>query len=269
MGCATIGSRRAAPAWLCACVLALCTGAAAAVRAGDVPVIAAAANLQFALEQIAAAFTAASGQQVRLSLGSSGNLSRQIRQAAPYQLFLAADEDYVLALARDGFTRDQGVIYASGRIVIIVPHGSPLAPDPMLDGLQAALAAGRLGKFALANPEHAPFGQRAREALQHKKIWDAIQPHLVYGENVSQAASFATSPNAHGGIIALSLALAPQVAARGRHALIPQQFHSPLHQRMVLLRAAGTVARDFYDYVQSAPARAILRAHGFGVPAAR
>lgn len=262
-------SRRPARAWLCACLLAFGVSAPHAARTADLPVVAAAANLQFALEEIAAAFAAASGQQLRLSMGSSGNLSRQIRQAAPYQLFLAADEDYVLALARDGFTRDQGVIYATGRIVIIVPHGSPLDPDPMLDGLQTALAAGQLGKFAIANPEHAPFGRRAREALQHKGIWQAIQPHLVYGENVSQAASFATSPNAHGGIIALSLALAPQVAARGRHALIPQQFHTPLNQRMVLLRDAGSVAREFYDYVQSAPARAILSAHGFGVPAAR
>jgi molybdate transport system substrate-binding protein len=261
-------SRRPARAWLCACLLVLAASVPPAAHAADVPVIAAAANLQFAIEQIAAAFTAASGHNVRLSMGSSGNLSRQIRQAAPYQLFLAADEDYVLDLARDGFARDEGVIYATGRIVIIAPHGSPLEPDAMLDGLQAALAGGRLGKFAIANPEHAPFGRRAREALQHKGVWRAIQPHLVYGENVSQAASFATSPNAHGGIIALSLALAPQVTARGRHALIPQNFHSPLNQRMVLLRDAGTVARSFYDYLQSAPARAMLRAHGFGVPAA-
>jgi molybdate transport system substrate-binding protein len=253
---------------LAACVLAALLGAAPAARADEAPVIAAAANLQFAIEEIAAAFSAQTGLRVRLSMGSSGNISRQIRQAAPYQMFLAADEDYVLALARDGFTRDEGVIYASGRIVIFTPHGSPLEPDPMLDDLQAALAAGRLGKFAIANPEHAPFGRRAREALQHKRIWPAIQPHLVYGENVSQAASFAASPNTHGGIIALSLALAPQVSARGRHALIPLQFHSPLNQRMVLLRDAGQVARKFYDHVQQDSARAILRAHGFGVPAA-
>jgi molybdate transport system substrate-binding protein len=232
----------------------------------DEPIIAGAADLQFALEEIAAAFKADTGQSIKLSFGSSGNFARQVRQGAPFQMFLSADEDYVLQLARDGFTRDQGALYAVGRIVIIAPHGSPLKADGSLEDLRAALADGRVTRFAIANPEHAPYGKRAEEALRHKGLWEAIRPKLVFGENVSQAAQFATSANAQGGIIAYSLALAPRVKALGAFALIPEQWHAPLRQRMVLLKNAGPVAERFYAYVQQPPARTIFRKYGFVLP---
>ena len=232
----------------------------------EAPVIAAAADLQFALQEVAAAFESETGQSADLAFGSSGNFDRQIRQGAPYQIFLAADEKFVLDLSRDGFTRDDGVIYARGRIAIFAPYGSPLKADSALDGLAAALEAGRITHFAIANPEHAPYGERAMEALRHRGLWEAIAPKLVFGENVSQAAQFAASGNAQGGIIAYSLALAPKVAALGAHALIPEAWHTPLSQRMVLLRDAGPAAEHFYRYLQAPSARAILRRHGFELP---
>ena len=234
--------------------------------AQESPVIAGASDLQFALEEIAAAFQADTGQAVRLSLGSSGNFARQIRQGAPFQMYMSADESYVLELEREGFTRDAGALYAVGRIVVIAPHGSSLAPDAGLDDLAAALAEGRLERFAIANPEHAPYGKRAEEALRHRGLWEAIRPRLVLGENVTQAAQFATSGNAQGGIVAYSLALSPKVSVLGTYALIPAEWHSPLRQRMVLLRDAGPVAERFYDYVQQPAARAILRRYGFLLP---
>ena len=232
----------------------------------DVPVVAGASDLQFALEDIAAAFKEETGLAVKLSFGSSGNFARQIRQGAPFQMYLSADEKYVLDLARDGFTRDDGTLYALGRIVIIAPHGSPLQADGSLADLKAALADGRVTRFAIANPEHAPYGKRAEEALRHAGLWDAIKGRLVLGENVSQAAQFATSANAQGGIIAYSLALAPQVAALGEFELIAEDWHSPLRQRMVLLKDAGPVAERFYAYVQAPAARAIFRRYGFVLP---
>lgn len=240
--------------------------APAAAQTDAPPVVAAASDLQVALEEIAAAFTGETGRSVRLVTGSSGNFSRQIRQGAPFQLFLSADEDYVLDLARDGFARDEGTLYAVGRVALLVPDGSPLMADGMLDDLKAALADGRLVKFAIANPEHAPYGRRAEEVLRHRGLWDAIRPKLVIGENVSQAAQFAASGNAQGGIVAYSLALAPQLAAHSKFALVPQDWHSPLRQRMVLLKNAGPVAEDFYDYLRKPPARAILARNGFVVP---
>lgn len=265
-----MNARRRALRWLAATAAALAlpggTGegtAAAQGAATDAPVIAAAANLRFALPRIAARFEAETGQAVRLSFGSSGNLTRQIRQGAPYQMFLAADEAYVHALARAGLTRGEGSLYAVGRLALFVPAGSPLAPDGSLDDLAGALEAGRVRRFAIANPEHAPYGDRAAEALSHRGLWDRIRPLLVLGENVSQAAQFAASGNAEGGIIPRSLALAPNVAARGAHALIPEDWHAPLRQRMVLLKGAGAVAEAFHDYVGSPAARAILDRHGY------
>ena len=249
-----------------ALTLATLMGAPPPVYADKPPVVAGAADLQFALEEIAKVFTADTGLSVRLSMGSSGNFARQIRQGAPFQMYLSADENYVLDLARDGFTRDEGALYAVGRIVIIAPHGSPLKADRSLEDLKAALADERLTKFAIASPEHAPYGKRAEEALRHQGLWDTIRPKLVLGENVSQAAQFATSANAQGGIIAYSLALAPKLSALGRYALIPADWHSPLRQRMVLLKNAGPVAERFYAYVQQPAARAIFRKFGFVLP---
>jgi molybdate transport system substrate-binding protein len=241
-------------------------GARGEPRAQDGPIIAGASDLQFALEEIAGAFRADTGSTVRLAMGSSGNFARQIRQGAPYEMYLAADESYVLDLARAGFTRDAGALSAVGRIVLITPHGSPLAADGSRADLAAALGDGRLTRFAIANPEHAPYGKRAEEALRHKGLWEAIRPRLVLGENVSQAAQFATSADTQGGIIAYSLALAPRVAARGAYALIPAAWHTPLRQRMVLLENAGPVAAHFYDYLRQPAARAILRKYGFVLP---
>ncbi|MGH6925302.1 MAG: molybdate ABC transporter substrate-binding protein [Propylenella sp.] len=234
--------------------------------ADDVPNIAAASDLQSALPEVSAAFTAATGRKVELSFGSSGNFFRQIQEGAPFQMFLSADEAYVEQLASAGLTEGEGDLYAIGRIAIIVPRGSPLKPDGTLQDLAAALAEGRVQKFAIANPDHAPYGRRAEEALRHAGIWEAIEDRLVLGENVSQAAQFATSGAADGGIIAYSLALSPNVAKLGESALIPDAWHEPLRQRMVLLKGAAETARMFHDFVMSAPGRAILNRCGFVLP---
>lgn len=236
-------------------------------RAAEVPVVAAAADLRFALGEVAAQFARRSGKAVKLSFGSSGNFRRQITEGAPFELFLSADEKLVLELAKAGRTEDEGALYALGRIVMIVPHGSPLKADPDFKDLAAALADGRLKKFAIANPEHAPYGRRAQEALTKAGLWDKLQGRLVLGENVSQAAQFATSGSSQGGIIAYSLALSPEVSKLGSFALIPQDRHEPLRQRMVLIKGAGETARRFYAFMQGREARAILERYGFVLPA--
>ncbi len=236
------------------------------IAQSEPPVIAAAADLSFAVEEIAARFRQETGMDVRLSLGSTGNFARQIREGAPFQVFMAADEQFIFDLNRDGFTRDAGVLYGTGRIVMMVPDGSALVADGALGSLRAALAAGQISRFAIANPDHAPYGKRAEEALRHAGLWASVEPYLVLGENVSQAAKFALSGNADGGIIAYSLALAPDVAAQGRHALIPEAWHAPLRQRMVLLNDAGPVAEAFFAYVQTPPARDIMERYGFTLP---
>ncbi|MEK8079362.1 molybdate ABC transporter substrate-binding protein [Pseudomonas sp. XK-1] len=230
--------------------------------------VAAASNMQFALQEIAARYQKDSGHSLRLVFGSSGNLYRQISQGAPFQLFLSADEAYVQQLAAAGKTLDEGVLYGLGRIALMAPKGSSLTLGGELQGLTAALAEGQIKKFAIANPEHAPYGRAAEQALQHAGLWDALQGKLVLGENIAQAAQFATSGNAQGGMVAYSLALAPGVAERGEFVLIPSVWHQPLRQRMVLLKGASASAQAFYQYLQQPAARAIMTKYGFDMPEA-
>lgn len=247
-------------------VFSLLLGAAPALAQDDAPVVAAASDLQFAVEEIAAAFAAETGMRVRLSMGSTGNFARQIREGAPFEIFMAADEHFIADLYADGLMRDEGDLYGVGRIVIMVPHGSTLTPDAELNNLAEMLAAGQITRFAIANPEHAPYGMRAREAMITRGIWDNLQPVMVLGENVSQAAQFALSGNVEGGIIAYSLALAPQVAPKGTFELIPEDWHEPLRQRMALLTNAGPVAEAFYAYMMEPAAREIMKRYGFVLP---
>jgi len=229
--------------------------------------IAAAADLKFALADIAAAFTRETGQQVRITYGSSGDLARQIAQGAPFEMLMSADERYVIDLHRGGHTRGEGALYAIGRLAVFAPHGSPLTLDADLRGLQSAVVEGRITRFAIANPQHAPYGRAAREVLDRLGLWQRLQPALVLGENASQAMQFAASGSCQGGIVPLSLASTPDIARLGAFARIPPAWHSPLKQRMVLVARAGPVAAAFYDYVQhAARAGQTLARFGFALP---
>lgn len=250
-------------------ILAL-TACFAAPDSTDAPrqavLVAAASDLRFALAEVAELYQEDHGIEIQLTFGSSGNLARQIVQGAPFELFLSADERYVRRLADLGMTRDKGSLYAVGRIVLFAPNYSPLEPDAELSNVGNRLADGSLRRFAIANPEHAPYGRAAEQALRSLALWELVQPSLLFGENISQAAQFAASGNAEGGIIAYSLAIAPQFHGQGSYALIPDTLHAPLRQRMVLTRAATTEAEKLYDYLRSPPAREILARYGFAPP---
>lgn len=234
--------------------------------AQDAPVIAAASDLKFALDEMIGLYQKQTGKEVRVVYGSSGNFYRQISQDAPFQMFLSADEDLVFKLADQGLTVDRGAMYATGRIVLFMPKGSPITADTEFADLRRSLADGRLKKFAIANPEHAPYGRAAMQALSSLGLWTAIEPKLVLGENVSQAAQFAVSGSTQGGIIALSLAMAPSFANTGAYVLVPEHLHQPLKQRMVLTKKSGDVVRAFHAWLQQPAARAIFRRYGFVLP---
>ena len=256
-------------AWLCLAGLPL------TVSAQSVPMVAAASSLRFVLEPLAERFEAQSGKTVRLTFGSSGNFRRQIVQGAPFDLFLSANEAYVEALVEAGLTEGDGVRYARGRLVWLQPEASsqgeplPEAQAPLAaatESVQRFTETGELSRIAIANPEHAPYGVAARQALEHAGLWEDVQPLLVQGESVAQAARFALSSDTRGGLVAYSLALAPELEERSDYVLIPESWHAPLHQRMVLLPGAGETARAFYDFLQSEPARMTLAEFGFAVP---
>lgn len=234
--------------------------------AQDAPAIAAASDLQFALEEIAGAFKRDGGADVRLVFGSSGNFARQIEQGAPFELFLSADEALVFGLADKSLTKDRGALYAIGRIVLFASNRSPLVDQLTPEALRNAATDGTLKHLAIANPEHAPYGRAAQQWLTTQGLWETVRPLLVLGENASQAAQFATVGDSQAGIMPYSIALAARLQSAGKFALLPAEEHEPLRQRMVLLKNASVTAERFYGYMQHTAARDVMRRYGFVLP---
>ncbi len=247
-----------------AAVAALAGGSAA--RAAPAVLVAAASDLQLALPDVVRAFHAETGITVNVSYGSTGNFARQIRQGAPFQIFLAADESFVTALAADQVIADTGAVYAEGRLSLIATKRSAFADELTLGNIAGAARERKAFRFAIANPEHAPYGKRALEVLERWSVDELLRPRLVFGENVTQALQMVASGAADVGIVARAIARAPAVA----HAIVdqdvPADWHKPLIQRMVLTRKATDPARQFYTFLLMPAARAILARHGFTLP---
>lgn len=226
--------------------------------------VAAATDLKFALPPLVARFESESARTVTVTLGSSGNLSRQIQQGAPFELFLSADEALVHRLVATGHARDAGFVYAVGHLALYVANGTKLVLDEKLAGLQREW--GLVKRFAIANPEHAPYGRAAREALESLGLWALVRPKIVFGENASQAAQFVSTGAAQAGLVPLSLVVAPELARSGRHVVLPTSLHQPLRQRVALMKNAGSTAEGFYRFLQRPDTRESLRQAGFAVP---
>ncbi len=242
------------------------TGLLAPAVAADSPIVAAASSLNPALNEVRQVFETETGQSIRLSFGSSGNIARQIIHRAPFELFLSADERYVRMLVERSLTIDRGALYAVGRLVLFVPNGSPIRTDRELRNLDAALVVGSLKRLAIANPEHAPYGRAARQLLEARGIWDRLDQKLIMGENVSQTAQFAATGAVDAAILSYSMALSPAMTHRGRFVLLPEKWHDPIRHRMVLLNGAGQAAVAFYAFLRGATAREILARYGFSTP---
>lgn len=245
--------------------LLLCLLLPFSAHAGQPPRIAAAASLQFTLPEIVIAFQRKTGIGAHVTYGSSGNFTRQIAQGAPFELFLSADEQYAVDLVRLGLTIDSSRVYALGRIAMIVPKGSDIELSPDLAGLRSAIDGGSLKHFAIANPDHAPYGRAARETLESLGLWQAIQPFLVKGENASQATQFAVSGSSEGGIVPYSLAMSPAIVRLSDNMPIPESNHQPIRQHMVLMRGASEIAGQFFEFLGEAEASAIFEKNGYGV----
>jgi molybdate transport system substrate-binding protein len=235
-------------------------------RATERPLFAAATSLQPALEEAGPLIATQTGIMPRFAYGASGNLTRQIAQGAPFELLLAADEASILTLAKAGHLRDEGHVYARGRLALFARHGAPFDPAAGLEALRPLLAAGRIARFAIANPETAPYGRAAEEALRRLGLWDAIRPRLVFGENIAQAAQFAMTEGAAGGLIALSLADTPPLRARGRFALVPEALHELLRHRLALTRRASEAALRLQAWFLSPIAAQVFARHGLEAP---
>jgi len=233
------------------------------IKAAEIPVIAAASSIKFALNDIQKAFHQDTGKNIRISYGASGNLSRQIKQGAPFELFLSANNDYVKQLYQQQRTPDTGISYALGRIVLIAKKNTSIPLDNQLNGVKKTIKSKQLKHFAIANPIHAPYGRAAREILQHLDLWTLVKPHLVLGENVAQATQFVSSGGAQVGLTSYSLALSSALKGSTQSLLIPTDWHKPLKQTAVLLNGAGETAKLFYTYLQQNKAQQILAQYGY------
>jgi molybdate transport system substrate-binding protein len=221
--------------------------------------VAAASDLAFAFKEVGAAFETKTGRKVTFTFGSTGQLAKQISVGAPYDVFAAANvsfvDEVVEADACDGTTK---AMYARGRIVVWTPKGAAVTS-------LADLTDGRFVKIALANPEHAPYGKAAKQALEASGIWDAVKPKIVYGENISQALQFAQTGNVEAAIAALSLAKAYD---EGAHMVIDEALHKPIDQALVVCKRGVNVAvaKEFAAFVNSDEGRAIMKRFGFLLP---
>ncbi|MGH9742484.1 MAG: molybdate ABC transporter substrate-binding protein [Candidatus Acidiferrum sp.] len=226
--------------------------------------IAAAADLQFAMQDLAAQFEARTRSKVEVTYGSSGNFFSQLQNGAPFDLFFSADIAYPRKLEAAGFA-EPGTLYeyAVGRIAVWMPANSAVDLEPL--GWKALLDPS-VQKISIANPQHAPYGRAAVAAMQKAGIYDEVKAKLVYGENISQAVQFVQSGNAQAGIVALSLALSPEMKD-GKRWEIPADMYPPIEQAAILMKSSMSKdeARAFLDFVKSPAARKILEKYGFQV----
>jgi len=225
--------------------------------------VAAASDLQFAMPELVRSFELQTKARVKVSYGSSGNFFSQIQNGAPFDVYFSADISYPQKLEAAGLT-EPGTLrkYATGRLVIWVRNESRL---DLSKGLRV-LYDPSVKKIAIANPAHAPYGRAAVAALQSEKLYDNVASRLVFGENISQTAQFVETGNADAGLIALSLAIAPAMKAKGRYVEVPSSAYPAVEQACVVLKSSRRkdLARQLLEYVTGIEGKKILARFGFG-----
>jgi molybdate transport system substrate-binding protein len=238
-----------------------CSKNSAAVAPAQAIAVAAASDLSFAFKEVGQAYEKKTGQPVVFSFGSTGLLERQIAEGGPFDVFAAANVSYADdAVAAGACAGDSKAIYAVGRVVLYTTSEAAFRPKSLAD-----LTSPQVTKIAIANPEHAPYGKAAKQALERAGVWPQVQSRIVYGENVQQTLQFAQSGNAEVAIVALSLAL----ATPGAYTEVPAELHDRIDQALVVCKngkAGSDAGKRFVAYVQSPEGRAIMRRMGFLLP---
>jgi molybdate transport system substrate-binding protein len=222
--------------------------------------VAAASDLTNAFEELGREFETTNKIKVVFVFGSTGVLTRQIENGAPMDLFAAANVSYIDQLARQGLiVPDTRVIYARGRITLWTTVDSPLKIETVAD-----LTRPEVRRIAIANPDHAPYGLAAQQALQSARIWDEVKPKLVYGDNIRQTLQYAETGNVDVSIVALSLSR----QSKGRWTLIPEQLHQPIDQALAVMKSTRNeaAARAFASFVTGPRGKEILGKYGFEFP---
>lgn len=249
------------PAAPAATVAPTAAAAPTAASAAATPILVlAASDLQYALPEIAQLFEAQTGRKPTISLGSTGTFATQIKNGAPADIFFAADASFMDDLEKaDLLAEKTRQLYATGRIVVTYAKGAAEAKT------LEELAKPELKKIAIANPEHAPYGRAAQEALQKAGVWDRVQPKLVLGENISQTAQLIQTGNADAGIVALSVVLGQPGTP---YTLVDASLHNPLAQQVAILKTSKQVdaAKEFVAFVNGPQGRPVMKKYGFILP---
>ena len=225
--------------------------------------IAVAADLRFALDDITKLYKKNYPDvMIDVIYGSSGNLFQQITNQAPYDLFFSADVSLAAKLEEMKLTLNKPTIYAVGHLVLWS------ATKDVSRGLDL-LKSEDVKKIAIANPEVAPYGKRAVESLKYYNLYDKIKDKIVKGDNVSQAAQFVLTGNAEAGIIALSLALSPEMSAKGKYYIIDEKSYSKFEQAYVILKKSGknNDVLNFVKFLETKKVKDIFNKYGFKLPA--
>jgi molybdate transport system substrate-binding protein len=224
--------------------------------------VVAAASLRFAMEDVVKEFKGQNpASKVDLVFSSSGKAYAQISNGAPYDVFFSADMDYPEKLHSEGHTLESVQQYAVGRLVLWQRRGGPVDLGKGIAGLDNPA----VQRLAVANPELAPYGAAAKEALIQQGLWEKLTPRLVMGENISQTAHFAASGAAQAGLIAYALALSEEMQRIGAFALVDESMHSPMPLGFVILKNAKNIplAQKFGAFALSPEGKTILSRYGF------
>ena len=232
------------------------------------PLIAAAASIRPALEELSTRYNQVTGQSVRLVFGSSGTLANQIANGAPYALFLSANTAYVQWLVDLGFTQGVPVTYASGVLALYSRPGLLGQTENPLLALGYALEGGTIKRLVIANPEYAPYGSAARAALEHAGTWAQAKQVLLVGSNAGQAVQYALEGDVDVAFVPMPLARLAELQKTGHLQALPSEAfpNVELDQQMVLLPGADQKTQEFFAYLQSIDSREIFSRHGLGAP---
>jgi molybdate transport system substrate-binding protein len=242
--------------------LAFALVAAAAAASADEVVVAVAANFTAPMKEIAATFERKTGHKVTTSFGSTGNLYAQIRNGAPFEAFLAADDKTPKKLQKEGMAlAGSGFTYAIGQLVLWSPKPG------LVDEKGAVLKQGQFQKLAIANPKLAPYGEAAVQTLHALGLEHRLRPKLVIGENIAQTYQFVASGNAELGFVALSQVMHDGKIAKGSAWVVPAKLHRPIRQDAVILTKGkrDPAVIQLMEFLKGEEARAIIRAFGYGI----
>lgn len=226
--------------------------------------VAIAANLKYVFDDLAVEFKKETGIETQSVLNASGKIATQVRNGAPYDVFMSADMEFPEGLYKDGYATTPPKPYAYGLLVLWTQKDVDLGKGV------AGLAEASVGKVAIANPKVAPFGRQALKALEYYKVRAAVEPKLVYGENITQVSQYVDSKAADVGFSAKSIVIAPETAGKGKWVDVPAESYEPIAQGVVILKHGsetnGEAARKFYGFVLSSKARDIFAKYGYKLP---